>query len=259
MIFICIPNLAPFRLTNPRETSNTSLDHLYGQTLRPSNQLFESEKDSNTQKKIQWYHYNLTLVSNCYQDWYQGINIFGKWYHYNLALVPSKSLPHAREIFQHIKWPNYPRLSPLIDSNGWTPRQAPVAWAITGNILLVSFHFVAWNDEINSNCFFGSHFSFFPMQMMSCPSCHLMIMLQDTFIDMKHTIIRTFCPYMSLAPSFCNGLPPFYVIFSLWWQSFFTGTLHQTLSLNKQILLILSLPPPPMCISLSWIILLQTQ
>ena len=92
---------------------------------RLGNQLFESKKDSNTQKKkTQWYHYNLSLVSNYYQDCYQGINIFGEWYHYNLALVPSKSLLHAREIFQRIKWPNYPRLSLLRDSNGWTPRQA---------------------------------------------------------------------------------------------------------------------------------------
>ena len=74
---------------------------------RLGNQRFEFKKDSNTQNKTQWYHYNLTLVSNCYQDWYQGINIFGEWYHYNLALVPSKCQPHAREIFQRIKWPKY--------------------------------------------------------------------------------------------------------------------------------------------------------
>ena len=93
---------------------------------RLGNQRFESKKDSNTQNKTQWYHYNLTLVSNCYQDWYQGINIFREWYHYNLALVPSKCQPHAREIFQRIKWPNYPRLSLLKDSNGWLPRQAQI-------------------------------------------------------------------------------------------------------------------------------------
>ena len=93
------------------------------------NQLVESKRDSNTQKKhngtiITWHWYQLSsgLVPS---KPYFGINIFGQWYHYNLALVPSKPLPHAREIFQHIKWPNYPRLSPPRDSNGWTPSQAP--------------------------------------------------------------------------------------------------------------------------------------
>ena len=65
------------------------------------------------------------MVSNCYQDWYQGINIFGEWYHYNLAWVSSNCQPHASKIFQRIKWPNYSRLSPLRDSNGWLPRQTP--------------------------------------------------------------------------------------------------------------------------------------
>ena len=64
------------------QTSNLFLAQSRGESL--GNQLFESKKDSNTQKvKI--------VIRIGTKQPYFGIKIFGQLYQYNLALVPSNT------------------------------------------------------------------------------------------------------------------------------------------------------------------------